>query len=253
MPMPAELRTKIRGNQRATGHRGKGEEAPPSTKENQPLRRDSLRFFPAKMVRNVRAGPRRRRSPELAGRPPAGGGMAVARPPTMADGRIHRPRPSPAYVFSPQIWSEPSERALDEGVRRSSPDGRRRAVARPPTVADGRIHRPWPSPAYVYSPQIWSEPSERALDEGVRRSSPDGRRPAVVPAPTVEAERIHRPCLSPAYIFSRKYGPNRPKRGLAGKVRRTSPDHRRRAVARNFFGPWGWWPIEITAYGLRGL
>src|SRR5438270_926807 len=85
-----------------------------------------------------------------------------------------------------------------------------------------------------------------------RRSSPDGRRPVVVPPPTVVAERIHRPWPSSAYIFPRKYGPIRPKRGLAGKVRRTSPDHRRRAVAGYFFGPWGWWPIEITAYGLRG-
>ena len=153
------------------------------------------------MVRTVRAGRRRRRSPELAGRPPAGGGTAVARP---------------------------------------------------PTVADGRIPRPCPSPAYVFFPQRWSEPSERAVDEEVRRSSPDGRRPVVVPPPTVVAERIHRPWPSSAYIFPRKYGPIRPKRGLAGKVRRTSPDHRRRAVAGYFFGPWGWWPIEITAYGLRG-
>src|SRR2546430_8342586 len=82
------------------------------------------------MVRTVRAGRRRRRSPELAGRPPAGGGTAVARPPTVADGRIPRPCPSPAYVFFPQTWSEPSERAVDEEDRRSSPDGRRPAVAR---------------------------------------------------------------------------------------------------------------------------
>src|SRR3954468_18532009 len=80
----------------------------------------------------------------------------------------------------------------------------------------------------------------------------DARRPVVVPPPTVVAERIHRPWPSSAYIFPRKYGPIRPKRGLAGKVRRTSPDHCRRAVAGYFFGPWGWWPIEITAYGLRG-
>src|SRR3954471_4138639 len=60
---------------------------------------------------------------------------------------------------------------------------------------------------------------------------------------------VHSVCLG----FPRKYGPIRPKRGLAGKVRRTSPDHRRRAVAGYFFGPWGWWPEEITAYGLRGL
>src|SRR5204863_9856521 len=83
------------------------------------------------MVLTVRAGDRRRRSPELAGRPPAGGGTAVARPPTVADGRIPRPCPSPAYVFFPQTWSEPSERAVDEEDRRSSPDGRRPAVARP--------------------------------------------------------------------------------------------------------------------------
>src|SRR4051812_49507010 len=153
------------------------------------------------MVRTVRAGRRRRRSPELAGRPPAGGGTAVARP---------------------------------------------------PTVADGRTPRPCPSPAYVFFPQRWSEPSEPAVDEEVCRGSPDGRQPVVVPPPTVVAERIHRPWPSSAYIFPRKYGPIRPKRGLAGKVRRTSPDHRRRAVAGYFFGPWGWWPIEITAYGLRG-
>src|SRR5256886_12310835 len=95
------------------------------------------------MVRTVRAGRRRRRSPELAGRPPAGGGTAVARPPTVADGRIPRPCPSPAYVFFPQTWSEPSERAVDEEDRRSSPDGRRPAVARrwhgPPTRGDGGL------------------------------------------------------------------------------------------------------------------
>src|SRR5438045_555269 len=38
-----------------------------------------------------------------------------------------------------------------------------------------------------------------------------------------------------------------------GPRRKSSPDHRRRAVAGYFFGPWGWWPVEITAYGLRGL
>src|SRR3954464_12470722 len=68
--------------------------------DSQPVSLAGLRFFPAKMVRTVRAGRRRRRSPELAGRPPAGGGTAMARPPTVAGGRIPRPCPSPAYVFS---------------------------------------------------------------------------------------------------------------------------------------------------------
>src|SRR3954470_4092302 len=39
--------------------------------------------------------------------------------------------------------------------------------------------------------------------------------------------------------------------GLAEKVRRTSPDHRRRSVAGYFHGHLGWWPREITAHGLR--
>ena len=175
MPMPAELRTKIRGNQRATGHRGKGEEAPPSTKENQPLRRDSLRFFPAKMVRNVRAGPRRRRSPELAGRQPVGGGMAVARPPTVADGRIHRPWPSPAYVFSPQIWSEPSERALDEGVRRTAAG--RRWPDRQPWRTGGFTDRGPRRPTFIprkYGPNRPSGPSTKEF-AGARRTAA-GRR-----------------------------------------------------------------------------
>lgn len=40
---------------------------------------------------------------------------------------------------------------LDKIVHRSSPDGHRAAVARPPTVAAERIHHPWPSPANVFS------------------------------------------------------------------------------------------------------
>src|SRR5881628_3264223 len=75
------------------------------------------------MVRTVRAGRRRRRSPELAGRPPAGGGTAVARPPTVADGRIPRPCPSPAYVFSrkdgPNRPSGPSTKKF-AGARRTA-------------------------------------------------------------------------------------------------------------------------------------
>src|SRR3954466_15356007 len=178
--------------------------------------------FPAKLVRSVRTRPQRRSSPELFGRPPA------------SDRQPWRPRGFTAHgprrpTFSPQNWSEPSERGLDEGGRRSSPDGRRTAMARTPTVAAERIHRTWTSPAYVFPaklvrtvrtgprrksspelagrppvgggpkanhgsredspymstaglrffPQIWSDPSERSLDEKVHRSSLDGRRPAV--------------------------------------------------------------------------
>src|SRR3954464_8714160 len=47
--------------------------------DSQPVSLAGLRFFPAKMVRTVRAGRRRRRSPELARRPPAGGGTAANR------------------------------------------------------------------------------------------------------------------------------------------------------------------------------
>src|SRR3954468_14320877 len=83
------------------------------------------KIFPANMVRSVRTGPRRKSSPELAGRPPAGGGPKANR-----GSREDSPHMATAGLrFFPQIWSDPSERGLDERVRRSSPDGRRPPVA----------------------------------------------------------------------------------------------------------------------------
>jgi len=164
----------------------------------------------------------------------------------------------PSLVHSPQNWSDPSERGLNEGVRRSSSDGRRPPIAnrggredsphmalaglrfprkigpnRPSGASTKEVagarrtaagrrwpgRQPWRPRGFtahgprrpMFSPQNWSEPSERGLDERVRRSSPDGRRPAVARPPTVAAERIHRPRPSPAYVFSRKYGHIRPK------------------------------------------
>ena len=113
--------------------------------DSPPVSLAGLRFFPAKMVRTVRAGRRRRSSPELAGRPPAGGGSAPNRggredSPPMALVGLH---------FSPQIWSNPSEKGPR---RKSSPD-----LAGPPPASGGRIflrpmgvvadrnHRIWPS------------------------------------------------------------------------------------------------------------
>src|SRR4051812_6570127 len=83
------------------------------------------KVFPANIVRSVRPGPRRKSSPVLAGRPPAGGGPKANR-----GSREDSPHMATAGLrFFPQIGSDPSERSLDEKVRRSSPDGRRAAVA----------------------------------------------------------------------------------------------------------------------------
>src|SRR3954467_1290482 len=71
-------------------------------------------------------------------------------------GHEREPTTEPTLFF-PQIWSEPSERAVDEEDRRSSPDGRRPAVARPPPVGDGWVPRPGPSPAYGFFPPRWGE------------------------------------------------------------------------------------------------
>jgi len=95
--------------------------------DSPPVSLAGLRFFPAKMVRTVRAGRRRRSSPELAGRPPAGGGSAPNRggredSPPMALVGLH---------FPPQIWSNPSEKGPR---RKSSPD-----LAGPPPASGGRI------------------------------------------------------------------------------------------------------------------
>src|SRR5881628_2544055 len=85
----------------------------------------SASVYPKNMVRTVRAGPRRRSSPELAGRPPAGGGSGPNRggredSPPMALAGLH---------FFPQIWSEPSEKGPR---RKSSPE-----LAGPPPASGG--------------------------------------------------------------------------------------------------------------------
>src|SRR3954463_4113441 len=180
----------------------------------------------------------------------------------------------PSLVHSPQNWSDPSERGLNEGVRRSSSDGHRPPIANrggredSPHMALAGLHFPrkigpnrpsgastkevagarrppagwrWPGPQPwrprgftahgprrpMFSPQNWSEPSERGLDERVRRSSPDGRRPT--------ANRGGREDSPPTTIAGLCFFPqiwsHPSERGLAGKVRRTSPDHRGRAVA----------------------
>src|SRR4051812_6274150 len=83
------------------------------------------KIFPANIVRSVRTGPRRKSSPELAGRPPAGGGPKANR----GSREDSQHMATACLRFFPQIWSDPSERGLDERVRRSSPDGRRPQVA----------------------------------------------------------------------------------------------------------------------------
>src|SRR5436190_4865860 len=153
------------------------------------------------MVRTVRAGRRRRRSPELAGRPPAGGGTAANR-----GGREDSP---PVSLAGLRFFPAKMVRTVRAGRRRrSSPE----LAGRPPAGGGSAPNRggredspPMALVGLHFSPQIWSNPSEKGPR---RKSSPD----------------------------------------LAGPP----PDHRRRAVAGYFFGPWGWWPIEITAYGLRG-
>src|SRR4051812_39085032 len=86
-----------------------------------------------------------------------------------------------------------------------------------------------------FFPQIWYDPLERGLDERVRRSSPDGGRPAVARKPTVVVERIHRTRPPSAYVFSRKFGPIRPNGASTKKftgARRTAASRRWPAVAR---------------------
>src|SRR3954463_7312029 len=106
-----------------------------------------------------------------------------------------------------QIWSDPSERGINQRVHRISPDGRR-----PPTANRGgrEVSPPMALAGLRFFPQIWSDPSERGLDERVHRSSQDGRRTAEARKPTVAAERIHRTWPPPAYVFSRKFFPIRP-------------------------------------------
>src|SRR3954465_4321277 len=180
----------------------------------------------------------------------------------------------PSLVHSPQNWSDPSERGLNEGVRRSSSDGRRPpianrggredsphmalaglrfprkigpnrpsgastkeiagarrpAMARTPTVAAERIHRTWTSPAYVFPAKL-----VRTVRTGPRRkSSPElAGRPPAGGGPT--ANRGGREDSPPTTIAGLCFFPqiwsHPSERGLAGKVRRTSPDHRGRAVA----------------------
>src|SRR4051812_4232469 len=122
--------------------------------------------------------------------------------------------------FFPQISSDPSERGLDERVRRSSPDDRWPAMARKPTVATESILGTWPPPAYVFSRKFGPIRPKGASTKkfaGARRTAAGRRWPTVARTPTVAAKRIHRPRPTSAYDFSRKYGPIRPKRGLAGK------------------------------------
>src|SRR3954462_4970157 len=158
--------------------------------------------FPAKLVRSVRTGPQRRSSPELFGRPPA------------SDRQPWRPRGFTAHgprrpTFSPQNWSEPSERGLDEGGRRSSPDGRRTAVARTPTVAAERIHRTWPSPAYVFPAKLVQ--TVRAGPQRRRAPGLAGRPTEGVGPDANRGGREDSPHMDLAGLcFPRKIGPNRP-------------------------------------------
>src|SRR4051812_50077345 len=100
------------------------------------------------MVRSVRTGPQRKSPAELARRwwTTANGGVREDSPPTTLAG----------LCFFPQIWFDPSERGLDEKVRRSSPDGRRSAGGRPPPPAAGGVPRPPPPPGHFFSPKFCS-------------------------------------------------------------------------------------------------
>src|SRR5436189_3226997 len=89
--------------------------------DSPPVSLAGLRFFPAKMVRTVRAGRRRRRSPELAGRPPAGGGTAANR-----GGREDSP---PVSLAGLRFFPAKMVRTVRAGRRRrSSPE----LAGRPP-------------------------------------------------------------------------------------------------------------------------
>src|SRR4051812_19131879 len=156
--------------------------------------------FPRKIGPNRPSGASTK---EVAGaRRPAAARRGPVRNPWRPRGfTAHGPR---RPMFSPQNWSEPSERGLDERVRRSSPDGRRPAVGRPPTVAGERIHRPRPSPAYVFSRKYGHIRPKGASPEkfaGPRRTTAVGRWPDNSSAIWVAAERNHRTWPSLAYKF----------------------------------------------------
>src|SRR3954462_16026 len=94
-----------------------------------------------------------------------------------------------------------------------------------------------------FFPQIWSDPSERGPQRKVRRSSPDDGGLL----PTVASERIHRPRPSPAYVFSRKYGPIRPN----GASTKKSAGARQTAVGRRWPDRQPWRPRGFTALDPR--
>src|SRR3954463_15152090 len=102
--------------------------------------------FPAKLVRTVRTGPRRKSSPELAGR-------------RWPDRQPWRPRGFTAHDHRrPMFFPANMVTSVRKGPRwKSSPDlagpprsGGGRIIPRPYGVAAERNHRTWPSLAYKF-------------------------------------------------------------------------------------------------------
>src|SRR3954466_11971802 len=127
-PTPAEHRTKIRGNQRATGHHGKGEEAPPSTKENQPL---SLRYFSRKYGPNRPSGPSTKK-------------IAGARR-TAAGRRWHGRQPWRTGGFPARVPRRPTFFSRKDGPNRPSGPSTKKIAGARRTAAGRRWHgrQPW--------------------------------------------------------------------------------------------------------------
>src|SRR3954468_12407934 len=222
-PTPAEHRTKIRGNQRATGHHGKGEEAPPSTKENQPL---SLRYFSRKYGPNRPSGPSTKK-------------IAGARR-TAAGRRWHGRQPWRTGGFPARVPRRPTFFSRKDGPNRPSGPSTKKIAGARRAAAGRRWHgrQPWRTggfPARVPrrptffsrkdGPNRPSGPSTKKI-AGARRAAAGRRWHGRQPWRTggFPARVPRRPTF-----FSRKDGPNRPSGPSTKKIagaRRTAADRR---------------------------
>src|SRR3954468_24583584 len=240
-PTPAEHRTKIRGNQRATGHHGKGEEAPPSTKENQPL---SLRYFSRKYGPNRPSGPSTKK-------------IAGARR-TAAGRRWHGRQPWRTGGFPARVPRRPTFFSRKDGPNRPSGPSTKKIAGARRTAAGRRWHgrQPWRTggfPARVPrrptffsrkdGPNRPSGPSTKKI-AGARRAAAGRRWHGRQPWRTggFPARVPRRPTF-----FSRKDGPNRP----SGPSTKKFAGARRTAASRWWFRPQPWWPRGFTAHGPR--